>query len=64
MRKLINVKIHTQSIVYPITFKPHILLDKIILFLILVFIPDIFSSLRYSTLKFVYTLQNPASTIT
>ena len=30
MGKLINVKIHTQSIAYPITFKPHILLDKII----------------------------------
>ena len=31
--KLINVKIDTQSIAYPITFKPHILLDKIIPFL-------------------------------
>ena len=33
MGKLINVKIHTQSIAYPITFKPHILLDKFIPFL-------------------------------
>ena len=54
MGKLINVKIHTQSIAYPITFNPHPFGQNYTLSWILVSIPDIFSSLRYSTLKFVY----------
>ena len=55
MGKLINVKIHTQSIAYPITFKTtHPFGQNYTLSWILVSIPDIFSSLRYSTLKFVY----------
>ena len=57
MGKIINVKIHTQSIVYPITFKPHNLLDKIIPFLGYYSPFQTFSLYQdYSTLKFVYKI--------
>ena len=62
---LINKKIYMKSVVYPISVKPHILLDKNINFLRYLSPSQagIFYLLRYSTLKVVHKVYGKSKTL-